>query len=195
MDLPLNCTVEYIEAFLSKHDSEELYSTLIREYKIDQSRLIIEAGGKRTVTDSFKILFSTDELIRTNSHPQEIHGKVFPWVGPMAKLKQNVESRCERSFDLAMCLYYPDGSYFAPYHFDQETSGVQTILPSISLGEVRAFSFKENISGVEYSLNLASGSLLIMGAYCQARYTHSLPKDPRYKKPRINITFREPAFS
>ena len=81
------------------------------------------------------------------------------------------------------------------YHYDQMTSGDNTILPSLSLGTVRAFSFKENATEDIYTLDLAHGSLLVMGKGCQENYMHSLLKDPKYKLPRINITFREASFS
>lgn len=194
MELPLNCTANYISDFLSNEEANELYSILITKYRLDQSRLIIQAGGKLIKTDSFKILFATERLIKQNSHPEEIHGKCFIWAGSMTKLKEKVERLLNKDFELAMCLYYPDGNYFAPHHSDQETSGYNTILPSISLGEVREFSFNDKANNEVYSLDLANGSLLVMGAHCQTRYTHSLPQNSKYKKGRINITFREPNF-
>ena len=124
MRLPLNCTVDYISDFLNPDEAAELHRTLIDDYQIDQAQLVVEAGGQKFVTDSYRILF----------------------------------------------------------------------LPSLSLGEVRKFAFKQNASGEVYSLDLANGSLLVMGNHCQDRYTHSLLKDPAYRKPRINITFREPGF-
>lgn len=194
MKLPLNCTVDYIPDFLSKAEAEELYRLLIDEYHLDKARVMIEAGGKLIETDGFKILFLTERLKNDNSRPEHIHGKSFVWEGAMARLRERVEKLMNKEFELAMCLYYPDGNFFAPYHNDQETSGHETILPSISLGEEREFCFKDNGSGDEYSLDLADGSLLVMGAYCQSRYMHSLPKRSKYKNGRINITFREPGF-
>ena len=194
MRLPLNCSVDYHPDFLGQEEAAELYRVLIEEYDLDKARLVIEAGGKIMRTDSFKILFSTAELIEQNTHPEHIHGKCHVWSGVMATLREKVEHLLDKQFEIAMCLFYPDGSYFAAYHFDQQTFGHQTILPSISLGEVRKFSFRENSSGDIYSLELGNGSLLVMREYCQSRYEHSLPKDPRYKNGRINITFREPAF-
>ena len=192
--LPLNCSVDYLSSFLSEYEATTLYKNLITEYHIDKARLIIEAGDKMIETDSFKILFSTEKLIKLNTHPEHIHGKVFAWTGLMAKLRARVEKLIGHEFEIAMCLYYPNGDYFAPYHFDQLTSGNKTILPSISLGEVREFSFKENDSQNTYSLDLANGSLIIMKDYSQVRYTHSLPKNSKYKNGRINITFREKKF-
>ena len=194
MKLPLNCTVDYIPDFLSKAEAEELYRLLIDEYHLDKARVMIEAGGKLIETDGFKILFLTERLKNDNSRPEHIHGKSYVWEGAMARLRERVEKLMNKEFELAMCLYYPDGNFFAPYHNDQETSGHETILPSISLGEEREFCFKDNGSGDEYSLDLADGSLLVMGAYCQSRYMHSLPKRSKYKNGRINITFREPGF-
>jgi len=194
MRLPLKCTVDYFPEFLNQQEAAELYRVLIDEYDLDKARLVIEAGGKMVKTDSFKILFLTDELIEKNTHPEYIHCKCYQWSGVMANLREKVENSLEKQFEIAMCLYYPDGNYFAAYHFDQQTSGSQTILPSLSLGEVREFSFRENSSGESYSLELGDGSLLVMGAHCQSRYEHSLPKNPRYEGGRINITFREAAF-
>ena len=194
MRLPLNCSVDYFPDFLSHREGSELYRVLIEEYELDKARLTVEAGGKIFQTDSFKIMFSTARLIEQNTHPENIHGKCYEWSGAMANLRAKVEDFLDTQFEIAMCLYYPDGNYFSAYHFDQQTSGIQTILPSISLGEVRTFSFRENENRDVYSLDLADGSLLVMGEYCQNRYEHSLPKNPEYKKGRINITFREPAF-
>ncbi len=194
MQLPLNCKADYFADFLRPREAAELYRVLIDEYHLDQERRTIEAGGKIHLTDSFKILFLTAELIANNTHPEPIHGKGYVWSGPMADLRQKVEDLLEHEFEIGMCLYYPDGNFFAPYHFDQQTSGEQTLLPSISLGEVREFRFRENDSGEIYSLDLADGSLLVMGEHCQSRYEHSLPRDSRYRNGRINITFREASY-
>ncbi|MEL7248449.1 MAG: alpha-ketoglutarate-dependent dioxygenase AlkB [Bacteroidota bacterium] len=194
MRLPLNCAVDYISDFLTPKEATELYTLLKDQYQIDQARMITQAGGKLIETDGFKILFLTEDLMKQESHPEEIHGKRYPFEGKMAALKEKVEKLLNREFDLAMCLYYPDGNYFAPYHSDQETSGADTILPSISLGEVRAFSFKAKENGECYNLDLANGSVLVMGSHCQSRYTHSLLKNPKYQGDRINITFRDKSF-
>ncbi|MFT5104826.1 MAG: alkylated DNA repair dioxygenase AlkB [Verrucomicrobiales bacterium] len=194
MKLPLNCSVEYIPDFLDRQSAEELYRELIEHYHLDKERIVIEAGGQLITTDSFKILFSTAELIRQDKHPEHIHGRAHVWSGAMADLREKVERLLSNKFEIAMCLFYPDGNYFAPYHSDQETSGERTILPSISLGEERDFNFRDKSSGEVYSLELGNGSMLVMGEWCQSRYEHTLPKIPRYEHGRINITFREPSF-
>lgn len=194
MKLPLECTVDYISDFLNDEEASELYSILINKYKVEHSQLLIKAGNKLIKTDSFKTLFATEQLIKQNSHPEEIHGKSFIWEGAMSKLREKVENLFNKKFELAMVLYYPDGNYFAPFHDDQQTSGNETIIPSISLGEVREFSFQNKANKETYNLDLAHGSLLAMGAHCQKRYTHSLLQNSNYKNGRINITFREPSF-
>ena len=194
MRLPLNCSADYYGDFLSEEEASELCQSLIHEHYLDKSQLVAEVAGEMVVIDTFKILFLTERLIKLNSHPEKIHGRTYVWSGAMARLRTRIEEWTEREFEIAMCIYYPNGDYFSPYHFDQQTSGINTIIPSISLGEVREFSFKENDSDEVYSLDLANGSLLLMRRYCQDRYTHSLPKNPKCKSGRINITFREPNF-
>ena len=134
MKLPLNCTADYYSDFLTEAEANRLYNTLIDQYKIDKARLVIYAGDRIIETNSFKILFASERLIKGNTHPEEIHGKSFLWSGEMAKLKDKVEKLVAKEFELAMCLYYPDGNFYAGYHSDLETSGVNTILPSLSLG-------------------------------------------------------------
>jgi hypothetical protein len=195
MKLPLNCEAAYHPVFLESNEAFALYDILLNEYKIDRARIIINAGDQLVKTDSFKILFATQELIDRNSHPEHIHGKSFVFSGQMAKLREKVEHFTGKKFELAMCLYYPNGNYFTPYHSDQQTSGIETVLPSLSLGAKRSFTFRDKGSNSIYSLNLENGSLLLMKDYCQARYEHSLPKDINCQKARINITFREAFFN
>lgn len=192
--LPLNCEVEYFSNFLTENEATQIFQDLIEKYEISKSRLVIEAGGRTIETDSFKILFVSERIMTLNSHPESIHGRSFLWEGKLADLRNKIEKFTNKKFEIAMCLYYPNGNYFAPFHFDQQTSGEKTIIPSISLGAEREFAFKENTNGQIYSLNLAHGSLLLMRDFCQSRYVHSLVKNSKYKKGRINITFREPEF-
>ncbi len=194
MKLPLNCNVRYIPDFLSSSEATELYDLLMDEYKMEESRMTMEVNGKLIETESFKMLFASEQHISSNSHPAHIHGKSFPWKGPMTELKKRVDQYCDHAFELAMCLYYPDGAFSAPYHFDQLTEGMNTLLPSISLGAVRKFSFRNNNTQEEYSIELAHGSLLLMDAHSQTRYMHSLPEDTNCKSGRINITFRDANF-
>lgn len=194
MRLPLNCTADYVADFLNKEQAAELYRHLIDDYRLDKTRLTMEVAGKLTVTDNFKILFATERLIDQGHLPESIFGKRFVWSGLMAETRERVENLTNKTFEIGMCLYYPDGSHGAIYHSDQETSGAETILPSISLGQAREFRFREKSSQDTYSLELADGSLLIMAEHCQSRYEHSLPKDSRHGKGRINITFREASF-
>jgi len=180
---------------LSKEESSELYSLLIDKYKIDQSLSILQAGSRLIETDCFQILFAAETLIKQNSPPEEIHGESLIWNGAIKSLKEKVENLLNKEFELAICLFYLDGNYFTPYHSDQESSGYNTILPSISLGEVREFSFKNRAYEDIYNLDLANGSLLVMGEYCQSRHTHSLTKNSNYEKGRINITFQNTQIS
>ena len=192
--LPLDCEVTYYPDFLSSEEAWELYHLLLEKYQIHKEQLVIEAGGQLIDTDNYKILFADQELIDRNSHPKQVHGKNFVWSGALEKLKIKVEELTGKTYPLAMALYYPDGNNLTPYHTDQKTSGDETILPSLSLGAIRSFTFRENTTQEVYSLELNHGSLLVMGKDSQDNYMHSLPKDANCKKGRINITFRDANF-
>jgi hypothetical protein len=192
--LPLDCDLTYIENFFSDEEAWRLYHLLIQEYQLDQKRFILDYGDHQIVTDSFKILFADQDLIDRNSHPEHIHGKSYVWCDAMQELKTRVQKVTGKAFPLAMALYYPDGNYFAEFHSDQKTSGDATILPSLSLGAERIFTFRHQTTEETYTIELAHGSLLIMGKGCQDNYMHSLPKDPDCQEGRINITFRDANF-
>ena len=113
----------------------------------------------------------------------------------MKKLKEKIENFTNRKFEVCVLIYYPDGNSGVDFHSDYVAFGDTSIIPSISLGEEREFKFREKESEVEVSQTLENGSLILMGRYCQKRYEHSLPINPKYKEPRINLTFRKYGFS
>ncbi|MBY4678826.1 alpha-ketoglutarate-dependent dioxygenase AlkB [Marinobacterium arenosum] len=58
--------------------------------------------------------------------------------------------------------------------------------------EPREFRFRNRLDhSDQYSLELADGSLLIMGKGCQEVYEHAVPIDHKYLNPRINLSFRQ----
>lgn len=77
------------------------------------------------------------------------------------------------------------------WHSDNESElGPNPIITSISLGDSRKFSFRHKKTKETYSLQLDSGSLLLMLSNCQTEWQHCLPKTSQQKGLRINLTFR-----
>ena len=50
------------------------------------------------------------------------------------------------------------------------------------------------VDAVENNILLEHGSLLVMKKDCQEYYEHSLPENPEYLNPRVNLTFRKYGF-
>jgi alkylated DNA repair dioxygenase AlkB len=195
MKLPLNCTVKYIPNFLSKSESNALYNELLENYKIDQLRTeILSADGIR-FTDYGKLMFIDEDILEADKLPEAQWGKSVVWSDRVKSIKARIEEIVKKEFNVCVCIYYPDGHSGIGFHSDYTAFGDTNLIPSLSIGEEREFLLREKETSNIHTIKLMEGSLLIMGENCQQRYEHSLPVDPKYKKGRINLTFRPYGFS
>ncbi|MCO4785423.1 MAG: alpha-ketoglutarate-dependent dioxygenase AlkB, partial [Marinomonas atlantica] len=67
----------------------------------------------------------------------------------------------------------------------------QGVIASLSFGAKRKFSFKHKHTKETHSVELDSGSLLVMKGVTQHHWLHSLPTTKKVGTPRINLTFRQ----
>ena len=192
--LPLNCSAEYIAGFLTEEESIRLYRQFLEEYGIEKLKTEIRVGEEVNLTDTGKIMFIDENLYQENRFPSSQWGKTAIWSPELRKIKERIEAYTKMEFNVCVCIYYPDGNAGVDYHSDYVAFGDTTVIPSISLGEERIFCLREKANFEVYEVLLASGSMIIMGENCQQRYEHSLPFDPKYKKGRINLTFRPYGF-
>lgn len=194
MKLPLNCTVEYHRKFLSNEESQQLYDQLISDYELKTLKLEVISAGKKNLFDYGKIMFVNRELYETNKFPEEIWGKIMVWPTSLIRIKQRLEELVNKVFSVCVCIYYPDGNTGVDYHSDYAAFGDTSVIPSISIGEEREFLLREKENLEVFEITLEDGSLLIMGEHCQQRYEHCLPVNPKFKRGRINLTFRQYGF-
>lgn len=190
MILPLNCHAEYIPQFLSASEAEDLYEELIHDFKIDQLRTKIPTNDGLVYSDYGKLMFIDEELFEANKLPEEQWGKGAIWSSKTKAIKEKIEDLTQKKFNVCVCIYYPDGNSGVGFHSDYTAFGDTNFIPSLSIGEERCFSFREKETSKIHEIKLEAGSLLLMGENCQQRYEHSLPTNPKYKKGRINLTFR-----
>lgn len=188
--LPLNCEVNYLKGFLSNSESALLYQELIALFKIDTLFTKINVSGETIISKTGKIMFLDKELFETNKFPEEIWGKTSIWSKTIIDIKNRVEIIANKKFQVCVCIYYPDGNTGVGFHSDYTAFGDTSLIPSLSIGEEREFQLREIATSKIHKLNLKEGSLLIMGKDCQQNYEHSLPINSKYKKGRINLTFR-----
>jgi alkylated DNA repair dioxygenase AlkB len=116
----------------------------------------------------------------------------LPWTDDLLMIKQAVEKISGEVFNSALLNLYRDGNDSVGWHRDNEKSlGINPIIGSVSFGEARTFSLKHyKDKKIKEKVVLTSGSLLLMKGETQHKWFHSIQKDLRVTKPRINITFR-----
>lgn len=193
--LPLHCTAEYVEAFVSSEKAKNLYAELISVYDIASQKIPFLSEEDTAQNNTGKIMFMDEHLYKKNAFPEFIWGKTAVWSTALIAIKKKVETYTGLSFSVCVCIFYPDGTSGVAYHSDHAAFGDTTVIPSISIGEERNFLLREKETMKVYDILLKEGSMLIMGEHCQERYEHSLPTNVQYTKGRINLTFRQYGFN
>ena len=114
------------------------------------------------------------------------------WLPELSTLKMAIEEHTQTRFNAVLANRYRNGQDSMGWHTDNEKSlGSEPIIASVSLGATRAFKIRARSSKKVQTLNLMSGSLLVMEAGFQALYQHSLAKTKKPVGERINLTFRQ----
>ena len=116
------------------------------------------------------------------------------WTAELVRIKQEVERVSQQSFNSVLINYYRNGRDGNGWHSDDEPElGEQPVIASLSLGAVRRFRLrhKKNNREPPVSLDLASGSLVLMAGSTQKYWQHCLTKTSKSVSGRINLTFRE----
>ncbi|NRB46902.1 MAG: alpha-ketoglutarate-dependent dioxygenase AlkB [Saprospiraceae bacterium] len=194
MRLPLNCTLDYWQDFLSPKEADDLFQEFVSAHQIADSFINHTINGENFRSDFGKITVVDQTLYEKDAFPKAIYGKTMIWPASLQLIKERIEKKTQRAFQFCVCIYYPDGNAGVAFHSDPPAYGDTTVIPSLSLGEERHFQLREIKTGVIHEMILNKGSLLVMGEHCQERYEHCLPVDPSYKKARINLTFRQFGF-
>ena len=115
----------------------------------------------------------------------------LPWTPPLLEIKDTVEDLASARFNSVLLNLYRDGQDSVGWHSDAEPElGRNPLIASVSLGAVRRFMFQHKKQSIRISLELDSGSVLLMGGATQHVWRHCLPKTRQSVGPRINLTFR-----
>ena len=188
MDLPLDCEAWYYSDFLSPAQSEGLIKAVCES--VDVSDAVVKMADGREVSLDYGIFVFADASI-VESPLAEPWGHRQHWIPEVRDVKEKVESAAKRIYDVCVGYYYRNGNSGFDYHYDIPAFVDISTLACISLGQERVFSFRRVDDHDEtYDLNLADGSLLIMGEHCRERYEHALPVGPDAKQPRMVLVFQ-----
>jgi alkylated DNA repair dioxygenase AlkB len=114
-----------------------------------------------------------------------------PWNAPLLEIKAVAEACAGQAFNSVLLNLYRDGRDSVSWHADNEPGlGCNPVIASISLGATRRFQMKHRARGERVSVDLPSGSCLVMAGATQHHWLHQLPKTSRPVGARINLTFR-----
>ena len=183
--------VYYIPDFLSKEEADTLLQFCLKTltWKIYQVKVYNKIFDQPRQSCMLGKSYKYSGYIReADEMPEEI--KVI-----QDKVYHICSSLNSEHPSLNGCLVnrYPDGkSYIGPHSDDEKDLHKYAFISGLSLGAVRHFDLipKKKDEEEKYRIDLAHGSLILMGKGCQTHYKHQVPKQLTIKEPRINMTFR-----
>ena len=115
----------------------------------------------------------------------------LPWTELLTGIKQRTEEIAGASFNSVLANLYRDGSDSVSWHSDNEPElGVEPVIASVTFGATRRFDMRHRTTNDKVSIDLPSGSVLVMSGLSQARWQHQIAKTKKPIGPRINLTFR-----
>lgn len=176
----------YIRHFIDKQEVDLLYDSLFYELDWQQEQIFIY--GKKVTVPRLVCWYGDSEA--SYSYSGVLH-RPKDWIRGLLDLKQKIELLCENQFNSVLANLYRDENDSMGWHADKEKElGHNPFIASLSLGETRLFTLRHNKTKEVLKLELASGSLLLMGGSLQHNWQHSVPKCSHKKNARLNLTFR-----
>lgn len=114
------------------------------------------------------------------------------WNPMLNWLRDQLEALCSIRFNSVLLNWYRNGQDHISWHTDAEQElGKNPVIASVNFGETRRFLLRrtdDHQQKLEFLLD--HGSVLIMSGALQHYWEHSVPKQAKVSKSRINMTFR-----
>ena len=113
------------------------------------------------------------------------------WNKTLIDIKEEIESITSFKFNSVLANLYRNGDDSMGLHSDDEKElGINPVIASLSLGESRDIHFKHKNIKTSINIPQTSGQLIVMYGQTQKYWKHEIKKTKKFKKPRINLTFR-----
>ncbi|HEY4324267.1 MAG TPA: alpha-ketoglutarate-dependent dioxygenase AlkB [Mucilaginibacter sp.] len=184
--LPLDL-LEYHPGIFNKAEANKYMSEFISN--IPWQQRIVTMYGKPIITPRLTAWYGDTGTDYTFS------GTKFdplPWTKDLLQIRKTVEAIADIGFNSVLLNYYRDGNDSVAWHSDDENElGINPVIASVSFGQARSFDIRNKADhNKKYSVNLESGSLLLMKGDLQHNWEHRIAKSTRPLKGRVNLTFR-----
>ena len=174
--------IRYWKNFLPAPEAERLFDALRRDVPWQQFR-----NGLWTFPRLTAFVADAGVVYRYSGVKHAGAG----WTPILLDVRRRVEQVCGTTFNGVLLNLYRDGSDSMGQHADAESVlGPNPFVASISIGAVRTFLLRHNATKEKHPLELAHGSLLLMGGALQHHWTHEVPRTKQHIGERINLTFR-----
>ncbi|GGC01660.1 2OG-Fe(II) oxygenase [Marinobacterium zhoushanense] len=176
-----------VQGFYSADESQHLYERLLHEnawpdnhYCVDGR--VFELPRQQTWHADPGIRYSySNNLLQTRD-----------WTPLLSDIRAKIERHLNVQFNSVLVNLYRNGQDYVGWHADDERElGESPVIASLTLGATRTFAWQHKDSQEEGRMALESGTLLVMKPGFQHHWFHSIPRDPKVKEGRINLTFRK----
>jgi alkylated DNA repair dioxygenase AlkB len=185
--LPYDGVVNYIPNVYSSLESDSFFTSLLNTIQWKNDEVFI--FGKHHITKRKTAWYAEDGINYTYSNSTKI---ALNFTKELLDLKLIAEKIAQTSFNACLLNLYHNGNEGMGWHSDNEKSIVpNSTIASFSFGAERKFSLKHRLNKQSISIQLQSGSLLLMKENTQTHWLHSLPKSKKITEARINLTFRK----
>ncbi|MEY4603911.1 MAG: hypothetical protein RIT43_1203 [Bacteroidota bacterium] len=179
--------IGFLKGFIGDSEGNELFERLKNSIEWEQGNIVL--FGKRHLIPRMESFHSM------NGETYGYSGKrlkVAPFDDILLDLKDRIERASNHSFNSVLINFYRDGMDSNGWHADNEKElGLNPAIASLSLGATRKFQLKHIEHEDLIQFDLAHGDLLLMGGSLQHFWKHQIPKQPKIKDARINLTFRK----
>lgn len=184
--LPQDGEANYHGEILALTRANYYFNTLLSEIDWQYDQAII--FGKHIETKR-KVAWYADQPFSYSY--SNITKCALPWTKNLQALKALIEQKTGETYNSCLLNLYHDGSEGMAWHSDGEKElKKKAAIASLSLGAMRKFAFKHKTTKSVVSLDLKSGSLLVMKGETQQHWLHRLPPTTKVQEARINLTFR-----
>lgn len=182
-----NCEAYVYPDFFTLNESQYFFENLLAKINWHQDEIRIY--GKLVKTPRLSAWYS-DEGKRYGY--SKIVLTPLPLIDELKQIKERVEAETGSVFNSVLLNLYRNGEDSMGWHRDNEPElGINPDIASVSFGATRIFKLRPYKTKTPVkSIELGSGSLLMMKGGTQHLWEHSVPKTKRVNSPRINLTFR-----
>ena len=184
--LPYDGEALYWKSVFSSTLSNNCYTNLMNEINWKHDELTM--FGRHIVTKRMVAWYGDQALAYKYSNKTKI---AMLWTPELSLIKEKVELVTGHKYNSCLLNLYHNGEEGMGWHSDNEKQLKENgAIASVSFGASRKFTMKHKATKEKISLELDSGSLLLMRGSIQKHWLHSLPLSKKIKEARINLTFR-----